>query len=113
MATMLTVLFIITIALTIIKICETVFPSLSKAWAVGDNIKIASAIVAILIILGEITLYVLSAINPVGTMAFVMGIIAASFAGLGFIGRLATGKPFRALVNLVMMVLFIVAICLV
>ena len=113
MATMLTVLFIITIALTIIKTCETTIPSFSNAWALGDNIKIASHIVVILILLAEITLYVLSAINPVGTMAFVMGIIVSVFAGLGFIGGLATGKPFSAFFNLVLMVLFIVALCLI
>ena len=113
MATMFTVLFILAITFTIIRACRETFPVLKHAWDVGDNTKIASCIIVIIIVLAEITLYILSAINPLGTMAFVMGIIVAVFAGLGFIGRLATAKPFSAFINLVLMVLFIVTLCLI
>lgn len=56
-----------------------------------------------------VTLYALAAIK-LGTLAFVMGVVATLCYGLGTLICLAVGKGFRAIPNCVFMVLYIVAL---
>ena len=77
----------------------------------GDEIKVVSAILVMLGTIALLVLTIISATNPLGGLAFVMGIILTVFRGIGILD-IFTGHPFRGLYNLALMVLFIVGLAL-
>lgn len=77
----------------------------------GDGIKVVSAIIVFLFTVALLVLTIISATNPLGGLAFVMGIILTVFCGIGIL-NFFTGHPFHGLYNLALMVLFIVGLAL-
>ena len=77
----------------------------------GDGTKVLAAIIVLLGIIAQLVLTIISATNPLGGLAFVMGIILAVFRGIGIL-NIFTGHPFCGLYNLALMVLLIVGLAL-
>lgn len=110
MANMLIVLFILC-AFHHVGVIITCFGEMASAADEGDEIKVVSAIVVMLGTIALLVLTIISATNPLGGLAFVMGIILAVFHGIGIL-NIFTGHPFRGLYDLALMVLFIVGLAL-
>ena len=110
MAIMLIVLFILCAIQHVGGIIRC-FGEMAIAADKGDEIKVLSAIVVMLGTIALLVLTIISATNPLGGLAFVMGIILTVFCGIGIL-NFFTGHPFHGLYNLVLMVLFIVGLAL-
>lgn len=110
MANMLIVLFILC-AIQHVGGIITCFGEMASATDEGDEIKVVSAILLMLGTIALLVLTIISATNPLGGLAFVMGIILAVFRGIRILSFF-TGHPFHGLYNLVLMVLFIVGLAL-
>ena len=110
MAIMLIVLFILCAIQQLIGLIKC-FGEMAVAADKGDGIKVVSAIIVFLFTVALLVLTIISATNPLGGLAFVMGIILAVFHGIGIL-NIFTGHPFRGLYDLVLMVLFIVGLAL-
>lgn len=110
MANMLIVLFILCAFHHVGEIIDC-FGEMASAADEGDEIKVVSAILLMLGTIALLVLTIISATNPLGGLAFVMGIILAVFRGIGIL-NFFTGHPFRGLYNLALMVLFIVGLAL-
>lgn len=110
MAIMLTILFILC---TIQHFCGLIkcFGEMAVAADKGDGTKFVAAIIVMLGIIALLVLTIISATNPLGGLAFVMGIILAVFRGIGIL-NIFTGHPFRGLYDLALMVLLIVGLVL-
>ena len=109
MAIMLIVLFILC-AIQHVGEIILCFGEMAIAADEGDGIKVISAIIVLFVTIALLVLTIISATNPLGGLAFVMGIILA-FRGIGIL-NIFTGHPFRGLYNLALMVLFIVGLAL-
>lgn len=110
MAIMLIILFILC-ALQHVGGIIRCFGEMATAADQGDGIKVVSAILVLLGLIALFVLSIISATNPLGGLAFVMGIILAVFRGIGIL-NIFTGHPFRGLYNLTLMVLLIVGLAL-
>lgn len=110
MAIMLTILFILC-ALQHVGGMIKCFGEMAVAADKGDGIKVVSAIIVLFGFIALFVLTVISSTNPLGALAFVMGIILAVFRGIGIL-NIFTGHPFRGLYNLALMVLLIVGLAL-
>lgn len=110
MANILIVLFILC-AFQHVGLIIMCFGEMTSAADEGDEIKVVSAILIMLGTIALLVLTIISATNPLGGLAFVMGIILAVFRGIGILNFLID-HPFYGLYNLVLMVLFIVGLAL-
>ena len=110
MAIMLIILFILCAIQQLIGLIKC-FGEMAGAVDKGDEIKVLSAIIVFLFTVALLVLTIISATNPLGGLAFVMGIILAVFRGIGIL-NFFTGHPFHGLYNLALMVLFIVGLAL-
>ena len=84
MANMLIVLFILC-AFHHVGVIITCFGEMASAADEGDEIKVVSAILVMLGTIALLVLTIISPTNPLGGLAFVMGIILAVFRGIGIL----------------------------